>query len=242
MSNEEDAKGPDLKVVKPSRHKFKLSVTREIYEAAEVYWLRQGIRRIPELAKHLKISLKVARTLVYNGYPSMGWASLRDRARLHDAQRDKAREQAQSAQAREEADELLRAKRDNVLVVRNLRALGMVVAQRINAIIQATPQVQANERLTDAQTAAKSKALAPAANSLRAIATALRDLSASELVWIKETRQGESEEQAVTDALLAIDAAGWAEFSRTGKLPANLPAEALDELVRMGFKTPPPQG
>jgi hypothetical protein len=134
-----------------------------------------------------------------------------------------------------------RAKRDNVIVVRNLRHLGMQVANRIHGILAAWPEVPAGTALTDAQVRTKGLALQPAATALRAIATSLRDLSASEMTWIKETTpDSEDASLDVTRQLLGITSEQWGDFSKTGKLPPGLTPEALRELARMGFQVEAP--
>lgn len=247
MTDQEGPEGPPklrvVKAKKPNRGGPK-TMTRELYELAEDHWLKRSNRSPKDFAawgaKH-GITRKVASRLIYRGYEKQGWAPLRDRARLYDAQQDAARRRADADQAKHEADEMARAKRDNVLVVRNLRALGMQVAARINSIIHAWPDVAAGVVLNDAQVRAKGLALQPAASALRAIATSLRDLSASEMTWIKETAPEKGEGSLeVTRQLLGITAEQWGEFARTGKLPPGLTPEALAELARMGFNVEAP--
>jgi hypothetical protein len=237
---------PKLRVVKAKKPKRNgpLTMTRELYELAEDFWLRKSTRAPKDLinwgATH-GLTKKVVQRLIYRGYEKQGWAPLRDRARLYDAQQDSNRRRADAEQARHEADEMARAKRDNVLVVRNLRALGMQVASRINNIIHAWPEVAAGAQLTDAEVRRKGLALQPAATALRAIATSLRDLSASEMTWIKETAPDKDEAGLdVTRQLLGITAEQWGDFARTGKLPPGLAPEALREMAKMGFQVGAP--
>lgn len=232
--------GPRLRSVKgpkPARKGHIRYFSRELWEQAEAYYLKS--RRTPsDLAAFMKCSRKQARRLINEGYPGQGWPPLAERALLYDRQHaDRAQREAAEA-LRVEANELASIKRDHLTVAKSVRGLGSGFLARIHQALQGISQ-EVLAPGNEAAAAARGRALEPLARTFRSVVVSMKEMAASEFVWVKGAAPEEEETgRAEAELLNQVTPEQWDYLAKTGRMPPGLTPELLAHLVRMGFQAP----
>lgn len=227
---------PSLKIVKGRRG----LITAQMYENMAQAYLESQTRSMRGLARDTGVSEDTASKAINAGWPERGWASLRERAKLYDAQKNKNSDVPPlTPNQLVDVRRFIELRNENLEMLRSFRALAAMLGNKIR---QAAPEASAKrygKRTRVIQVRVKGRLVDKAVTEdvelppyLPALASGLRDLGAlafgaseQEKRWMKiEPPEGDAPTSTGWDDMTAeqLD-----YVAKNGKLPPGYSREGL---------------